>query len=303
MYSLDFPKIHSYLFPTKYDQVSGLPISGRPDVPYLNPDHPRSGLHICRETIFTSGSLAFICYAKNLFDQPGDEKPSGVKLCLKLTSCTRKGRGRYGSPKNPSESVSVECTEDDSVGIWRVLRGIQSSYEIHLPLPGQQVKDVLFKHQPASDSPFYAKVAQGQTMVSVSFSDAHAIAFQAVIVALFRIRYTHLSADTVIALLDGVAKKPASMPTNADVLEPQEKTLERPLRNEGEEDMSDGLRKTVYAICLQRWPAKRKDVAQYIQKNAGATTAQQIVDAANQGDFKWLEHIADILDRNRFRQN
>lgn len=310
MFSLDFEKIHHYLFPRDYDEHTGLPMAGqgKPAVPILNPESPRSGIHICRETIFTSGSLAFICYAKNLFpfaDQPHPPKPTGVKVCLKLTAGVRKGRGSYGSPSVQGETISFECTASDMVGIWRVLRGLIPSYSIYLPLPGQQPKSFDVKYQPQASDSFYAEVREGTTTIRIPFDEGPAFSLQAVIVAVVRTLYPHLDGSGAIHMLDcrppqGSGREASQIDTDADKNDEAASgdAFEPDLRAEGDEDIGPGLRKAVYAICLKTWPAQRKDVAQYVQKHAGRRAAQRIVDAANRGEFEELDNLAAYLDRH-----
>lgn len=301
MFDLQFEKIHSYLFPRSYDELTGLPKPGQgvPDYPILNSANPRAGIHIARETIFTSGSLAFICYAKNLLSAVDPTKAEGVKVCLKITAGIRKGRGSYGSPKVRGETVSFECTLQDMVGIWRVLRGVAKHYSLYLPLPGQQPKSFDLTHQPNASDCYFAEISEGSTAIRVPFDEGAAFAFQAVIVAVSRILYPHLDDALVLSMLDGVREVPAA-PTHSTDL-PDEAASESSgyapdLRSEGDDDIRPGIRKAIYAICLQSWPAKRKDVAQYIQRNAGQRSAQRIVDAANSGDFTELDQLAEWLD-------
>lgn len=302
MFGLDFDKLHNHLFPRSYDDVTGMPLGGKgvPAVPLVNPKAPRSGVHLCRETIFTAGSLAFICYVKNLFSANSDE-PTGVKVCLKLTAGIKKGRGSYGSPRTSGETVSLECALQDMVGIWRVLRAREASYSIILPLPGSTLKTFEIKSQPSASDPFFAMVSEGGVSIRVPFNEGAAFAFQSVIVAVTRVLYPHLDAFAAVSLLDGghVASAPVlsgEVSSSSDVESPSD-TLEPVLSVAGDEELRPGLRKAIYAICLQTWPAKRKDVAQYIQKNATQQPAQRIVDAANSGDFSELDRIAEYLNR------
>lgn len=307
MFDIDFGKIHRYLVGRRVDPVTGLPQKQGEtrDIPILNEEHPRSGIHICRETIFTSGSLAFICYARNVFEAHSD-RVMGVKLCLKITAGVKKGRGDYGSARVQGETLSFECTPDDVVGIWRVLRGLLAEYSIYLPLAGEIPKSLVFKYQKHASSVHYASAEQGALKVGVSFQEGSSISFQSVIIALMRIHYPHLDSVAVTNLLDGhqmptlselgTEPHPSEKETMAG---PAEQTSGLPvLRHEGEEDLKPGLRKAVYAICMQSWPSGRKDVAQYIQRHAGQRTAQRIVDEANGGDFSSLNDIAAHLDRS-----
>lgn len=166
MFGLDFHKIHNHLFPRQYHEVTGMPVNGQgvPSCPMVNPDFPRSGVHLCRETIFTSGSLAFICYAKNLFSN-GGETPTGVKVCLKITAGIKKGRGSYGSTRVFGETVSFECALQDLVGIWRVLRGRAPGYYLYLPLPGATPKTLDVKYQPDARDPYYLGVSEDRKSV------------------------------------------------------------------------------------------------------------------------------------------
>lgn len=303
MFNLQFDKIHAFLFPRAYDEHTGLPLSGqgRPTYPLLNESSPRSGIHICRETVFTSGSLALICYAKNQFAASEDQKPIGVKVCLKITAGIKKKPGSYGSVSMPGETVSFECRHSDMVGIWRVLRGFQSGYSIYLPLPGQSPKSFDLKFQPGASDCYYAEAHESNTSVRVPFDEGAAFGFQAVIVAVTRVLYPHLDSAGAVLLLDECSV--ASTQTDQRIQVRNEKastdpTFEPDLRAEGDEDIRPGIRKAIYAICMQTWPAQRKDVAQYIQKNAGQRVAQRIVDAANGGDFSELDSIAEYLDRN-----
>lgn len=299
MFSLDFQKLHRHLFPRHYHEVTGMPVNGQgvPECPIVNPDSPRSGVHICRETIFTSGSLAFICYAKNLFSA-GGETPTGVKVCLKITAGIKKGRGSYGSTRVFGETVSFECTLQDLVGIWRVLRGRAPGYSLYLPLPGATPKAMEVKYQPDARDPFHLAVSEGALSVNVPFNEGAAVSFQAVMLAVVRVLYPHLDGVASATLLDGVevssvAAEDSSAGSNADL---GSDGLNLDLRCKDDEDLSPGLRKTIYAVCLNRWPSKRKDVAQYIQRHATKRPAQRIVDSANGGDFTELNRIAEYLD-------
>lgn len=299
MFGLDFQKLHNHLFPRRYSEVTGMPVNGQgaPDYPVVNPESPRSGVHLCRETIFTSGSLAFICYAKNMFSN-GGETPTGVKVCLKITAGIKKGRGSYGSTRVFGETISFECALQDLVGIWRVLRGRVPRYSLWLPLPGATPKALDVKCQPEASDPYYLAVSEGDLSISVPFNEGAAVTFQAVMLAVVRVLYPHLEMHAAISLLDGALSFPAkgevrSMASNVDLGTDE---FEPDLRDEGDEDVPPGLRKTIYAVCLNRWPAKRKDVAQYIQRNATKRPAQRIVDSANSGDFTELDKIAGYLD-------
>lgn len=307
MFDLQFEKIHRYLFPRRYDEETGLPMAGQgaPEYPRLNPDHPRSGIHICRETIFTSGSLAFICYAKNVFSNDDvHSKPVGVKVCLKMTAGVRKGRGSYGSTRVPGETISFECYLNDMVGIWRVLRGQLPSYSIYLPLPGTSPKSFSIKNQPAGSDWCYAEFQESRTSIRVPFDEGAALSFQSVIVAVARTLYPHLDSFAAVAMLDRVDQQPvvkletgseegSDSPSSDSV-----STFEPDLKAEGDEEMASGLRKAIYAVCLQTWPKQRKDVAQFIQRHAGQRVGQRILDAANRGDFTELDDLADYLDRS-----
>lgn len=305
MFDLDFQKIHRYLFPVELDEVSGLPRSGngRPRIPILNSDNPRSGIHICRETIFTSGSLALICYARNTIDQG---HPNGVKLCLKLTAGIKKGRGSYGSTRVQGETISFECDLHDALNIWRVLRGQQNHYSRYLPLPGAVPKSFSIKYQEGASDPFYAQFEESGVSIRVPFNEGASLSFQAVIVALARVLYPHLDSSGVIQLLDDVSPQSHQVShyqrdqlTEGETSTPASgNTEELVLWEEGDEEITPGLRKTIYAICLQTWPTGRKDVAQYIQRHASRRIAQRIVDAANSGDFSMLDTVARQVDQS-----
>lgn len=300
MYNLDFNKIHQFLFPSEIDGESGLPKPQAGAVPILNTENPRSGIHICRETIFTRGSLAFICYARNRFKDARAEAPSGVKLCLKVTGCLRKGVGSYGSPMNPEESISFECTGGDAIGLWNVLTGRQTSYQIRTKLPGEEEKELNAKYQPEGSSSFFISLIQGRLSIAVPFSEGEALQFKAVIAALHRILFPHLSPEALVLMLNKTQpptiRAPVSEPATPSNQIADEGELI--LRHAGEPEMGMGLRKAIYAIGLQKWNKNRKDVAQYIQKEAGGDTAQKIVDAANQGDFSWFDRVMKKLDNS-----
>lgn len=293
MYSLDFVRIHRYLFgqQDKIDSETGLPLSGVPNYPLLDKSGYRQGIHICRHQVFSSGSLAFICYGRNTFN--AQDQLSGVKICLKLLAGLKNSRNSYASPNDPEKTIAMEFDLDDIRGIYSVLKGAIPEFYVRTVRRGETAKEATFVYQPDNQYPWYVEMKDGPLKIMVTLTAGDAFEAIMVLLAIVKIHYPSISDEALLESLllpvstNTQAKQPTVPVTD---IEPPQPARMPVLRGVGEAEADARQKKAIFAIGRQKWGGSIEAV-QYIQKHVGNETAQALIAAGNAGDFTIFEQV------------
>jgi len=293
MYSLNFVRIHRYLFGLndKVDPKTGLPITGVPDYPLLDKDGHRQGIHLCRHQVFSSGSLAFICYARNTFN--AQDQLTGVKVCLKLLAGKKNGRNKYASPHNPEETIAMEFDLDDLRGIYSVLKGRIPEYYVRTVRRGETAKEAIFSYQPESQYPWFIEMKDSALKIKVTLTAGDVFEATMVILATLKVHYPVVADEALLGALllpeseNTHLKQPIAPLT---VNEPGQARMPI-LKGSSESEADMRQKKAIYAIGRQKWGGAIEAV-QYIQKHVGFETAQALISAGNSGDFTIFDQVA-----------
>lgn len=268
---------------------------------FLNPEAKGNAIHIATEQVFSNAGLGIAIAAKDLIQ---DTQLKGVSCYLKLTFSHRSG-GTYLLHKDPRR-VTLQLNSGDARQLYTWLVGGTDVFDAEIGSPQYGLKRLSGRAEHASDD--LLLIAENrihesneQARIPVSLNLEAQLKLQAYCIAFIRLLYPSLNDQAAAELLTlrsvsarrfGLHSQPRAVAVEAPMAPPAADPPPKP----APERSPEVVRKAIFAIGKQKWPAQRIDVIKYIQENVDISGMQILIDQANAGDFRRWDGLADMLD-------
>jgi hypothetical protein len=277
------------------------------DIPVLNKEQYRAGIHLMHHQIFNKNGLAIILYCRNSFDV-GTEQAKGTVSCIKFVGTKRIDRGKYSSAiseEDKDKRVSCEIKLDDAANIYRLISGKITHHKIEVIKPKATKKEISFHN---SEKGIYAELLSGEVHLNISIPLADSIEIQCIIIALFKIKYPWISEDLMHKLITD--RQGYSIKTNEDSFTHSSfNHNHQNTTDTGAEEIDFGLneppitdrqKKALWAIGQNKWPGKCDITLKEMQLKVGEHAADTIIKAGNRGDFRHFNLAKNLVRSGNF---
>ena len=264
----------------------------------VNPEKPAVGTYLSHYQVFSNAALGCGIYLKNYELDEQNAVAKKVQTGLKLLFSRQKS-GRYQLHNDPG-SISLTLDLDGTLALYRWLCGDVPSltYELarqgaeYRTLSGYQADRAFALVLRASSSGSESRCAGS---IDVGLSEADILHLQMHCVGLVKLIYPSLSDETLAAHMRARTcghGRPASsvVPESASADKKEvDSTAGRQLTEEG-------CAKAIFAVGMQKWQRRHLPTIEFLQSQ-GIERMDQLVQAANQGDFSEWERVFAALSR------
>lgn len=257
----------------------------------INQTNPRTGGFLSVQQLFSNNALqvGIYCYNSIAEGSAGRTRCPGVSHSLRLTF-SRKVNGEYLLADDESK-ITFNLDIGHAKRIYAFAQGHVDSLSLRFVRPGKAVRELVGRAGQGDDGSRTASllgVSGGQ--VEVHLSESQLFALAAYSLAYGRFLYPALS-DTAIQQLMTPAIAPVALAGGA--IQPTETAAQigacadsAPPATAAEDPVKrEKLKRVVWAIGNQKWPSMRLEALQRIQNESTNQQLQQLIEAANKGDF------------------
>lgn len=265
-----------------------------------NAENPKLGRHIASHQIFSNHALLVGLYIYNSVTDAG--LCDGVSHCLYL-NFSRKEHGKYLLNRDDNR-IAFNLDLGKARALYCFAVGLSDAIDVRVVRAGRSPKRLTGRAEYVEGDRVLSLSAEtAGRSISVQLSDTAQITLAAHALAYGRLLYPSLS-DTAIqqmfvtgpGIFRACAEKLGDDANEAaKPVEPVRACAEQAGRKADEPEDSpqrQRLKRVIWAIGNQKWPAKRLDALQRIQNEASADDLQRLIDEANLGDFSgWDSYL------------
>jgi hypothetical protein len=268
-----------------------------------NPNRPGSDLYVASHQIFSNHGLCVSLLIRNGLSP--ERTPISATPLVSL-AFSRKVDGAYLLARDTSKII-IPIYLAEAIQLFACLAGEMPTVLFDVVRPGVPQKHL--RCGPAADqayrfllSAYQMDSDSQQSRIDVAITQVDVFHIQAYLLALGRLVYPWME-TTVIADLyrsSSVARQPQERRGEDPQSEPQMQAIqEQAVDRVGQQPRAidpDRISKAVFAVGINKWPAKRRDVIRHIQETATFPAMDRLIQAGNAGDFSEWDRIAAEFD-------
>lgn len=253
----------------------------------------KAGLHLCSHQVFSTNGLGMALYLRNSYT---NEKATRVHTSVKLRF-SNKVDGEYLLAKD-KYGISVELSIGAAGMLYDWLTYGESRFRYEVPTPSGATK-ALEGFVTEDGTPILRiseyRSHEGWNKIDVTLDSEACFHLKMHCIALGRLLYPTLGSDAVIACMRP-QRRPAGWGKDSES-NPTTQTPGQTIKPaQVSSDVAAGRRKGVFAVGINKWPAKRRDVIEHIQHNYNPDDHDRLIKSGNAGDFSEWDKIAELFD-------
>jgi hypothetical protein len=268
-----------------------------------NPSKPGADLYVASYQAFSNNALSISLLIRNTFDRDGNATAAAPLVSLAFS---HRHKGRYLLSSDP-DKVVIPIYLEQAIQLFAMLRGRSPSVHIEIVRPGVPPK--YLKGFPSSGAmsrfnlkAFTTDEDDAHYSVDMALAPEHVFQLQAYLIALGKLMHPWMDQRTITELfLSSSMPNEDSVPATA-VTRPAQASSgiqvdDSPRAKGPAEQPLDPIRvtKAIFAVGVNKWPKRRRDVIRYIQDTASVETMDQLIRAGNSGDFTEWDRIASLM--------
>ncbi len=292
---IDFPETHRrYLTAKRRD-------SGRWAYDLVNPANPAAGTYLSHHQVFSNAAVGFGIYLRNYEIDAESALAGKVQAGLKLLF-SRKQNGRYTLHSDPG-SISLTLDLDGALALYRWLCGDAPSLTYELARTGTEYRTLSgYQADRAFVLVMRATRSAGESRtgssIDVGLGEADILHLQLYCIALLKLSYPTLPDETLRAHMRARAGAFRDTST-ADSFSVGSPEIGRAEEATSTSDLTEKRCSTaIFAIGMKKWPRRHLPTIEFLQSQ-GVNRMDQLIQAANQGDFSEWERVFAALSSSR----